>query len=859
MKRKQKKKWVYQGQTYIYQSTKVHYARSSNEIDHAQVAPFAHGRRDVVRESKDVAKTIETEDGDVIDCVDIEKQPALDHPLLKGHKIQMKPSSLPERIQTEDDWNGQAKIELKSVNCPRGTVPILRNDITTKGNAPVNSRGYGFGFRSSRIEDAYATTMDQEGGYIGILGLVNVWNPKVEIPDEASGAYIWAQTGLSGDKNLNVAGAGWTVNPTMFGDNSTRFVVFWTRDNFIKTGCFNHKCPGFVQVSQHRYLGGVIAPLSVYGDHVRQYDIPILILQDITTKHWWLVFQGESLGYWPTDIFTELSAGAESLSWGGKIMRSRSQSQDHNGNASQPEMGSGHLSAEGFSRACFIYKLGLVNRTIEISEPKSLTIMTTSRERYDMSVGTMEGSSGSMTPERCQIVVRLECHRSARPEPHRLELTSPKISNQYIVSDGARIVCINEIVKWWVIDEARIPRRFSHFAPGICLEPVEIPMASPRKLAVLFLVLFLANHAPVVLFVHGRRDVPRESKNVAKTIETENGDVIDCVDMEKQPALNHPLLKGHEIQMEPTSFPEEIKTKDDRSRQANIELKRVNCPRGTVPIVRTNIMTNGNSSVNYRGYGFGFRSSRVEDAYATVMGERGNYTGTSGLVNVWNPKLEIPDEASGAYIWAQTGIFADENLNVAGAGWTVNPTVFGDNDTRFVVFWTRDNFIKTGCFNHICPGFVQLSQHQYLGGVISPLSVYGDPNQQYHLPLQIFQDSATNNWWLILQNETLGYWPSDIFTDLSAGAESLSWGGKILLSRSQDQQGNATQPEMGSGHLPQEGFSRACFVLNISLLNKTFDRSAPKSLAFVTTSRERYDVTVGGESNTESTIYFGGS
>lgn len=31
----------------------------------------------------------QTEDGDVIDCVDIEKQPALDHPLLKGHKIQV--------------------------------------------------------------------------------------------------------------------------------------------------------------------------------------------------------------------------------------------------------------------------------------------------------------------------------------------------------------------------------------------------------------------------------------------------------------------------------------------------------------------------------------------------------------------------------------------------------------------------------------------------------------------------------------------------------------------------------------------------------------------------------------------------
>lgn len=31
----------------------------------------------------------ETEEGDIIDCVDIDKQPALDHPLLKNHKVQV--------------------------------------------------------------------------------------------------------------------------------------------------------------------------------------------------------------------------------------------------------------------------------------------------------------------------------------------------------------------------------------------------------------------------------------------------------------------------------------------------------------------------------------------------------------------------------------------------------------------------------------------------------------------------------------------------------------------------------------------------------------------------------------------------
>ena len=32
---------------------------------------------------------IQSPDGDIIDCVDINKQPAFDHPLLKNHTIQV--------------------------------------------------------------------------------------------------------------------------------------------------------------------------------------------------------------------------------------------------------------------------------------------------------------------------------------------------------------------------------------------------------------------------------------------------------------------------------------------------------------------------------------------------------------------------------------------------------------------------------------------------------------------------------------------------------------------------------------------------------------------------------------------------
>ncbi|XP_031738648.1 uncharacterized protein LOC105435061 [Cucumis sativus] len=44
--------------------------------------------------NKPSIKTYKTKEGDIIDCVDINKQPALDHPLLKNHKVQVVSHSL---------------------------------------------------------------------------------------------------------------------------------------------------------------------------------------------------------------------------------------------------------------------------------------------------------------------------------------------------------------------------------------------------------------------------------------------------------------------------------------------------------------------------------------------------------------------------------------------------------------------------------------------------------------------------------------------------------------------------------------------------------------------------------------------
>ncbi|KDO58681.1 hypothetical protein CISIN_1g0365012mg, partial [Citrus sinensis] len=69
---------------------------------------------------KGTVKTIESDDGDVIGCVDIRKQPAFNHPLLKNHTVQVRID------EAENNPNMLFQSWHKNGKCPEGTVPLLR-------------------------------------------------------------------------------------------------------------------------------------------------------------------------------------------------------------------------------------------------------------------------------------------------------------------------------------------------------------------------------------------------------------------------------------------------------------------------------------------------------------------------------------------------------------------------------------------------------------------------------------------------------------------------------------------------------------------------------------------------------------
>ncbi|XP_056174407.1 uncharacterized protein LOC130140068 [Syzygium oleosum] len=75
--------------------------------------------------NKSPVETLLTDEGDTIDCVDIDKQPALDHPLLKNHKVQRKPNLLLGPFPNIPLVQSMCNFRSRKP-CPIGTVPFQR-------------------------------------------------------------------------------------------------------------------------------------------------------------------------------------------------------------------------------------------------------------------------------------------------------------------------------------------------------------------------------------------------------------------------------------------------------------------------------------------------------------------------------------------------------------------------------------------------------------------------------------------------------------------------------------------------------------------------------------------------------------
>ncbi|TXG66761.1 hypothetical protein EZV62_008036 [Acer yangbiense] len=97
------------------------------------------------------------------------------------------------------------------------------------------------------------------------------------------------------------------------------------------------------------------------------------------------------------------------------------------------------------------------------------------------------------------------------------------------------------------------------------------------------------------------------------------------------------------------------------------------------------------------------------------------------------------NQISMSQIWIENGPPAE--LNSIQVGWAVHPLIYGDNRTRATAYWTADGSQKTGCYNTICPGFVQVHPQYHLGQAYWATSVIG--GEQYITQLLVYLASKT--------------------------------------------------------------------------------------------------------------------
>ncbi|KAL5779156.1 hypothetical protein ACOSQ2_009893 [Xanthoceras sorbifolium] len=338
-------------------------------------------------------------------------------------------------------------------------------------------------------------------------------------------------------------------------------------------------------------------------------------------------------------------------------------------------------------------------------------------------------------------------------------------------------------------------------------------MGSHQAMCVTVFLLFLV----ISLYhVEGRLGIPSLEENLefdreltslnkhgVKTIKTVYGDIYNCVDLYKQPALDHPSLKNHKIQMKP-SFTQQ----KDQTYSVKTGLVE-ECPWGTVPIRRiskqellrakTNFIHHFQTSVSVNAQ----PPPLVFSGITTVPRQGTVYHAAAANINICNPEPTGFEQLSASTISIEGS--SPDSFSVIRVGWMVNPSLYHDNHIRLYTIWGQlSSRAQIGCYNTYCPGFVQTNPSIPLDMVLEPVSVIRGP--QYYVKLMVSQDKETGNWWLTYSESDMpvGYWPSSLFANLKDGAQVLGWGGMVSTNTPQlPPMGNGDNGEIHSCHFRQ--------------------------------------------------------
>ncbi|CAN0897632.1 hypothetical protein LINGRAHAP2_LOCUS19249 [Linum grandiflorum] len=293
--------------------------------------------------------------------------------------------------------------------------------------------------------------------------------------------------------------------------------------------------------------------------------------------------------------------------------------------------------------------------------------------------------------------------------------------------------------------------------------------------------------------------------------QTKYGESYDCVDFYQQLAFDHPLLKDHKYEYKFIFFMQMRHSYDQQkdnlgTNHFDIWLNGKGCPANTVPVkrvtkeelIKINIATNLVHN----------NSSFIQVAVLRTT-EQKKYHGGAMIHTIYRPTVKGRQYSSSRLV-------VRNGVDSIAAGWTVNPTLYPDNEPHFFIYTnTKDSH----CYNTYCPGFVITTSKLPLDLLLKPHSTIGQ-ELVWVSNFYVGQDAKSGDWFLWWRKDGIivGYWPRRIFTNLADSADYVEWGGEVYSLP------GTIPPPMGSGVLynpPKAAYN--CFAEEIGLINENYE------------------------------------
>ncbi|XP_075641964.1 protein neprosin-like [Castanea sativa] len=341
-------------------------------------------------------------------------------------------------------------------------------------------------------------------------------------------------------------------------------------------------------------------------------------------------------------------------------------------------------------------------------------------------------------------------------------------------------------------------------------------------------------------------------KFAKKTIRTKYGDTYDCIRINEQ-HFNYRSLKNltYDFPVRSTSNPKGIRDQKSSSlfNPSNFWLNGKGCPDGMVPIKRYTEDDLKRAKLATEIHNSKYKPLTVDRPgthYAIVRTKNTNivYHGGSAIISIYNPKVE-GTQYSSARIKVING---PESIEV---GWTVNPTLYNDTQTRLYTFTKTSS---SSCFDTLCNSLIPVRTDIPLG---MPLESISTPEQQFDLQLMLFWDSSNGNWFLKFgQDETvIGFWPKNVFTALGDGANYVEWGGEVFSPP------DVPSPPMGSDRNLQQDIKYDAYCKKIKTINETdyvVNAVDTEKLSDIKPYYDVFDEGITGSADFQHLILFGG-